>query len=86
MPEEIVEVQKRVRFIVQRIKPSIANHEFEKSRFYSQEEQKERDNLKKLRQKHKLDNNPAFNIGREEIEKAVSKLVGNSGDSDSTAD
>jgi ATP-dependent Clp protease ATP-binding subunit ClpC len=59
---------------------SIANHEFEKARFYSQEERKERDNLKQLREKYKLDNNPALNISREEIEIAVSKLVGNSGD------
>jgi ATP-dependent Clp protease ATP-binding subunit ClpC len=79
-PEEVVEVQKRIRFIVQRMEASIANHEFEKARFYSQEERKERDNLKQLREKYKLDNNPALNISREEIEIAVSKLVGNSGD------
>ena len=79
-PEEGVGVQKRIRFIVQRMEASIANHEFEKARFYSQEERKERDNLKQLREKYKLDNNPALNISREEIEIAVSKLVGNSGD------
>jgi ATP-dependent Clp protease ATP-binding subunit ClpC len=84
LPEEVVEVQKRIRFILQRMEASIANHEFEKARFYSQEERKERDNLKQLREKYKLDNNPAFNIRREEIEKTVSKLIGNSGDSDST--
>ncbi len=76
LPEEVVEVQKRIRFIVQRMKASIANHEFEKARFYSDEERKERDNLKQLREKYKLDDNPAFNVGREEIERAVSKLVG----------
>ena len=76
LPEEVVEVQKRIRFIVQRMEASIANHEFEKARFYSQEERKERDNLKQLREKYKLDNNPAFNVGREDIERAVSKLVG----------
>ena len=84
LPEEVVEVQKRIRFIVQRIEASIANHEFEKARFYSQEERKERDNLKQLREKYKLDHNPAFNIRREEIEKAVSKLVGNSSDAGAT--
>jgi hypothetical protein len=36
--------------------------------------------LKQLREKYKLDHHPALNISREEIEKAVSKLVGNSGD------
>jgi hypothetical protein len=41
--------------------------------------------LKQLREKYKLDNNPALNIGREEIEKTVSKLVGNSGDTGAMA-
>lgn len=81
LPEEVIEVQKRIRFIVQRSEASISNHEFEKARFYSDEERKERDNLKLLCEKYKLQDNPALNVGREEIEKAVSKLVGNSADS-----
>jgi len=84
LPEEVVEVQKRIRFIVQRIEASIANHEIEKARFYSHDERKERDNLKQLREKYKLDHSPALNISREEIEKTVSNLVRNSGDSDAT--
>jgi ATP-dependent Clp protease ATP-binding subunit ClpC len=80
LPEEVVEVQKRIRFIVERLKASIANHEFEKARFYSQEERKDRDNLKQLREKYKLDDNHALNLRREEIEKAVNKLVGNAND------
>jgi ATP-dependent Clp protease ATP-binding subunit ClpC len=80
LPEEVVEVQKRIRFIVQRVEASIANHEFEKARFYSQEERKERDNLKQLGEKYKLNDNPAFIVRREEIEKAVHKLVGNAND------
>jgi ATP-dependent Clp protease ATP-binding subunit ClpC len=75
-PQEVVEVQKRIRFIVQRMEASIANHEFEKARHYSQEEGKERDNLKQLRKKYKLDNNPVFKVGREEIERAISLMVG----------
>ena len=81
LPEEVVEVQKRIRFIVQRMEASIVNHEFEKARVYSEEERKERDNLKQLREKYKLDNNPALIVSREEIEKAASKMVGNSDDS-----
>jgi hypothetical protein len=38
--------------------------------------------LKQAREKYKLDNNPAFKIGRKEIDAAVSKLVGNADDSD----
>ncbi len=80
LPEQVVEVQKRIHFIVERLKACIANHEFEKARFYSQEERKERDNLKKLREKYKLDDNPAVNLRREEIEKAVNKLLGTAND------
>jgi len=76
LPEEVVEVQKRIRFIVERMKASIENHEFEKARFYAQEERKERENLKQQREKYKLDDNPALNLRREEIEKAVNKLLG----------
>jgi ATP-dependent Clp protease ATP-binding subunit ClpC len=35
LPEEVVEVQKRIRFIVQRMETFMANFEFEKARFYS---------------------------------------------------
>ena len=80
LPGDVVEVQKRIRFIVQRMEASIANHEFEKARFYSQEERKERDNLKQVREKYKLDDNPALNVRPQEIDKAVNKLVGNAND------
>jgi len=48
VPPEIVEVQKRLRFIVKRKNSSIENHEFEKARFYSDEERKERTALDAL--------------------------------------
>ena len=76
LPGEVVDIQKRIRFIVQRMEASIANNEFEKARFYSHEERKERDNLKQLREKYKLDDNPALVVRREDIERAVSKLAG----------
>ena len=76
LPEEVVEVQKRLRFIVQRMEASIENHEFEKARFYSGEERGQRNNLEQLRKKYNLDENPALNVRREHIERAVSKLAG----------
>ena len=51
LPEEITEVQKRIKFIVHRMENAIANHEFEKARFYCDEERKERENLRALREK-----------------------------------
>jgi ATP-dependent Clp protease ATP-binding subunit ClpC len=85
LPEEVVEVQKRIRIIVQRMENSVANHEFEKARFYSDEERKERYNLMESREKYKLDNNPALKVSREEIERAVSKLLDSPDDLGSTS-
>ena len=55
LPDEITEAQKRIKFIVHRMENAIANHEFEKARFYSDEERKERENLRTLREKYHLD-------------------------------
>jgi ATP-dependent Clp protease ATP-binding subunit ClpC len=76
LPEDVKDNQKRIRFIVHRMESAIANHEFEKARFYSDEERKERENLRNLRTSHKLDESPALTVGREEIENVVSKLTG----------
>ena len=55
VPEEVAEVQKRVKFITHRMESAIAAHEFEKARFYSEEERKEKENLRVLRERYKLD-------------------------------
>src|SRR5664280_147911 len=76
LPEEITEVQKRIKFIVHRMDSAIANHEFEKARFYSDEERKERENLRTLRDKYHLDDSAAGIVGREDIEDVVSRWTG----------
>jgi ATP-dependent Clp protease ATP-binding subunit ClpC len=76
LPEEITEVQKRIKFIVHRMDSAIANHEFEKARFYSDEERKERDNLRALRDKYHLDDAASGIVGREDIEDVVSRWTG----------
>ncbi len=76
LPEEITEVQKRIKFIVHRMENAIANHEFEKARFYSDEERKERENLRALREKYNLDDSAAGIVGREDIEDVVSRWTG----------
>ena len=55
LPSDLAEIQKRIKFIVHRMENAIANHEFEKARFYSDEERKERENLRQLREKYNLD-------------------------------
>ncbi|QNI34854.1 ATP-dependent Clp protease ATP-binding subunit [Alloacidobacterium dinghuense] len=76
LPEEITEVHKRIKFIVHRMDSAIANHEFEKARFYSDEERKERENLRGLRDKYHLDDSAAGIVSREDIEDVVSRWTG----------
>jgi ATP-dependent Clp protease ATP-binding subunit ClpC len=76
LPDEITEVQKRIKFIVHRMENAIANHEFEKARFYSDEERKERENLRALREKYHLDESSTGVVNREDIEDVVSRWTG----------
>ena len=69
-------MQKRIKFIVHRMENAIANHEFEKARFYSDEERKERENLRALRDKYHLDDSAAGIVTREDIEDVVSRWTG----------
>src|SRR5436305_4253378 len=69
-------MQKRIKFIVNRMENAIANHEFEKARFYSDEERKERENLRALREKYHLDESSTGVVAREDIEEVVSRWTG----------
>ncbi len=76
LPEELTKVPKRIKFIVHRMENAIANHEFEKARFYSDEERKERENLRALRDKYHLDESSSGIVTREDIEDVVSRWTG----------
>src|ERR1700761_6529958 len=76
VPEEVGEVQKRVKFITHRMETAIANHEFEKARFYSEEERKEKEHLRALREKLKIDESSTGNVTREDIEDVVARWTG----------
>jgi hypothetical protein len=52
LPAEVMEAQKHVKLILSQMEHAIANHQFEKARFYSEEERKARENLHLLQQKH----------------------------------
>jgi ATP-dependent Clp protease ATP-binding subunit ClpC len=76
LPEEMIDVQKRIKFVVHRMENAIANHEFEKARFYSDEERKERENLRLLREKYNIDDTAMGVVTREDIEEVVSRWTG----------
>jgi hypothetical protein len=56
--EKLVQIQKLIDFIAERMERAIANHEFEKARFYSEEERKERENMRLLREQFNLEEPP----------------------------
>jgi len=76
LPEEIVEVQKRIGFVVHRMENAIANHEFEKARFYDDEERKEREKLRVLREKYQIDETAEGTVTREDMEEVVASWTG----------
>jgi len=56
--EKAAQMQTRLDYIVHQLECAIANHEFEKARFYSEEERKERENLRLLREQFQLEEPP----------------------------
>jgi hypothetical protein len=56
--QELAQIQKRIDFITEGMERAIANHEFEKARFFSDEERKERENLRLLCEQFNLEEPP----------------------------
>lgn len=72
-PEEILEAQKRLELIMRRMDAAIANHEFEKARFYSNEEAQERRKLRELREKHHLTPEESIVVTEADVEVTISR-------------
>ena len=72
-PDEIMEVQKRLRFITHRLAASIENHEFEKARFYSDEERKERENLLALKERLQPDSPLSAVVGQQQVQETIAR-------------
>ena len=54
LPDAVIQAQERVRFLIGRMAHAISNCEFERVRFYSNEERKERENLRLLLEEFKI--------------------------------
>ena len=76
LPSDLADVQKRIKFIVQCMENSIANHEFEKARFYADEEHKERENMRQLGEKYNLDDTSTVIVTKDDIEDVVARWTG----------
>jgi ATP-dependent Clp protease ATP-binding subunit ClpC len=76
MPAEIAEVQKRLRFIVTRKNGAIENHEFEKARFYSDEERIERTALDSLLNEYRKNSPVVLEITADDVIGVLARWVG----------
>src|ERR1700748_2457502 len=76
LPADLADIQKRIKLIVHRMETAIANHEFEKARFYSDEERKERENMRQLREKYNLDDSSTGCVTKDDIEDVVARWTG----------
>jgi ATP-dependent Clp protease ATP-binding subunit ClpC len=70
---EVAVLEKRIRFILRKIDASIQNHEFEKARFYSDEERKERENLRLLLKSMGVVDVPSIVIAPQDIEETIAR-------------
>ena len=78
LPDEVVEAQKRVSLNQQRAENAITNHEFEKARYYSDEEKVEREGLRTMRQKYQIDESLSVPVTVDDIEAVISRWTGTS--------
>jgi ATP-dependent Clp protease ATP-binding subunit ClpC len=74
LPEEVIEARKRLKFISARHENAVENHEFEKARFYSDEERTQRENLAQLHLKHNIPERQV--VTQADIEEALARCTG----------
>jgi ATP-dependent Clp protease ATP-binding subunit ClpC len=74
LPDEVIEARKRLKFISVRHENAVENHEFEKARFYSDEERTQREALAQLHLKHNIAERQV--VAKEDIERALARWTG----------
>ncbi len=76
VPEEMINIQRRIRVIDGRIESAISAQEFEKAAKYRLEEEMEQENLQVIRERWKLKTTVPIKVTREDIEEVISKWTG----------
>ena len=76
IPQEIVEASKELKSTVHDMENAIANHEFEKARFYSDKEREHRNALHKLEEKFKMEIAHAGTVTAEHVEQVLARWTG----------
>jgi ATP-dependent Clp protease ATP-binding subunit ClpC len=76
LPQEVIEAKKRLKLIGQRHGNAVENHEFEKARFYADEERKEQEALNDLYRKHNLEQASMAMVMAEHVEEVLARWTG----------
>jgi ATP-dependent Clp protease ATP-binding subunit ClpC len=75
-PPEVLEALKRIKQHARAMENAIANHAFDKARHRSDEERKERENLKRLRQSSGPAEPPPIKIAAADIGEVIAERIG----------
>lgn len=76
LPEEVIEVKKRLTFVTKRWEMAVANHEYEKARFYSDEQRAQKEALRELEKKHNIQHDYVGTVTEQHIAEALSRWTG----------
>jgi ATP-dependent Clp protease ATP-binding subunit ClpC len=76
VPEELINIQKRIRVIDSRIERAITAQEFEKAARFRLEEDREQEQLKVIKERWKLQTSSPVTVTRPDIEEVISKWTG----------
>jgi ATP-dependent Clp protease ATP-binding subunit ClpC len=76
IPEEMINIQRRIRVIDGRIESAISANEFEKAARYRLEEDREQENLQIVKERWKLRTSAPLKVTREDIEEVIAKWTG----------
>src|SRR6185436_3821130 len=77
LPTEVTDIQRRLKFLAQRLESAISAKDFEKAEHYKNQEQLERESLRAVRDKYNLSETASMGIvTKADIEDVVSRCTG----------
>jgi ATP-dependent Clp protease ATP-binding subunit ClpC len=76
IPEEMINIQRRIRVFEGRIESAISAQEFEKAARYRLEEDMEQENLQIIKERWKLKTTAPLKVTRDDIEEVIAKWTG----------
>jgi ATP-dependent Clp protease ATP-binding subunit ClpC len=77
LPSEVTDIQRRLKFLAQRLESAISSKDFEKAEHYKNQEQLERESLRSVRDKYNITETASMGlVTKADIEDVVSRWTG----------